>query len=219
MAKKAAKAAAVAPVALSKRPPERVPERAPERPPLRPAPPAATRNVKLPIEAEPEYGEGDEHRQFPRARITVPFVLSIGGANDRRFGATLGSVNLSVSGAFLSSSFFLPVGTRLHVSFKLDEAEPAIEADAEIIRVEHPDPRSGQGREGMAIKFVEFFAQTEVTLAKLFLGERLRSFVGEYLHSARAMSLKSESDRVVDALAAWELQKVTHTDSNIWKLN
>ena len=46
-------------------------------------------------------------------------------------------------------------------------------------------------------------------IAQLFLGERLRSFAETYLASKRAKSLSSEHERVVDALAAWELQKVT----------
>ncbi len=212
MAKKAAKPAEIVPPARPR--PALVRETVR---PVAPAKPAARGPMQVSIEEE--LGEGSEHRQFPRAKIAVPFTLSIGGEGERSFGATLTSVNLSVSGAFLSSSFFLPVGTRLHVSFKLDAAEPAIEADAEILRQEHPDPRTGQGREGLAIRFVEFYAQTEVTLAKLFLGERLRVFAETYLSSARAKSLKSEFERVVDALAAWELQKVTHTDANIWRSN
>ncbi len=33
-----------------------------------------------------------------------------------------------------------------------------------------PDGR-GQGRSGLAIRFVEFYSQSEVTLAKLFIGQ------------------------------------------------
>src|SRR5277367_710972 len=43
---------------------------------------------------------GPEHRSFPRARLRVPFRVWIGEGTDRRFSATLGSENLSVSGAF-----------------------------------------------------------------------------------------------------------------------
>jgi len=106
--------------------------------------------------------DGPEHRAFPRAKLAVPFVLWIGEGETRRFSATLTSANVSVSGAFLKSSFFLPV--------------------------------------------------TEVALARLFLGEQLRKFAEGYLGSPRARSLTSELDRVVDALAAWELMKVTSPD-------
>ena len=155
---------------------------------------------------------GAEHRQFPRAKLAVPFSLSIGEAADARFRATLTSVNLSVSGAFLESTFFLPLGTQLRVSFELEGGEAPVEALAEIVRIEHPG-RDGKGRSGLAIRFGEFFQQSEVTLAKLFLGLRLRAFAEAYLASKRARTLTNELDRTVDALAAWELQKVGSAQS------
>jgi hypothetical protein len=151
--------------------------------------------------------DGPEHRAFPRAKLAVPFVLWIGEGESRRFSATLLSSNVSVSGAFLRSSFFLPVGTEMSVRFQVEATGPAVEARAEVLRQETEADRTG--RTGMGLRFLEFFRQTEVTLARLFLGEQLRKFAEGYLASARARSLTSELDRVVDALAAWELLKVT----------
>lgn len=159
---------------------------------------------------------GDEHRQFPRAKMQMPVALWIEREGQMRFSATLSSENLSVSGAFLSSTFFLPVGTELRVRFTLEaENNDPVEARAEIIRIETPDPRGGATRSGFAIRFVEFYEKTEVTLARLFLSERLTDFATDYLQSKRARSLSSELERVVDALAAWELLKVT-TPGNLW---
>jgi hypothetical protein len=178
---------------------------------VRPPPPAATNVVaqtrKVPA-LETDF-EGEEHRQFPRARMSVHFTAWIDREGERIFSASFRSVNLSVSGAFLESTFFLPVGTEIRVSFELEETPEPVEARAQIIRAESADERSGKGRSGLAIRFVEFFGQTEVTLARLFLGEQLRSFSERYLGSKRARSLNNELDRVVDALAAWELLKVT----------
>lgn len=156
--------------------------------------------------------DGPEHRQFPRAKMTVPFRLWMGEGDDLRFEATLRSGNVSVSGAFLESTFFLPIGTEVRASFALDPTEEPVLARAEIIRTETPG-RDGRGRTGFALRFVEFFEQSEVTLARLFLGARLQEFAQGYLASKRARSLTSELDRCVDALAAWELQKVTTTAS------
>jgi hypothetical protein len=156
---------------------------------------------------------GAEHRKFPRAMLEVPFNLWIDSGGARTFSASLRSTNLSVSGAFLESSFFLKLGTELRVSFELDPDEDPVEARAEIVR-ESRDPK---GRTGFALRFVEFFSQSEVTLAKLFLGEQLRHFAAGYLESKRARSLTNELDRCVDALAAWELQKVTDP-SDTWGL-
>lgn len=144
--------------------------------------------------------------------MTVPFRVWVGDAADLRFEATLRSGNVSVSGAFLESTFFLPVGTEVRASFALDPEEDPVLARAQIIRIETPG-RDGKGRSGFALRFVEFFEQTEVTLARLFLGVRLEAFAKDYLASRRAKGLSNELDRCVDALAAWELQKVTSTKS------
>jgi hypothetical protein len=161
--------------------------------------------------------DGPEHRQFPRARMEVPFKLWMGEGAERRFEASLKSSNVSVSGAFLESTFFLPVDTELRTSFELDPDEDPVEARIVIVRQERTDSR-GQGRTGLAIRFVEFFAQSEVTLAKLFIGVRLRKFAELYLASKRARSLNNELDRCVDALAAWELQKVTNV-KDAWAID
>lgn len=185
-------------------------------PPLNrsPAPAAKPAPASARVTTRPQLDphDGPEHRQFPRAKMTVPFRLWVGEADDLRFEATLRSGNVSVSGAFLESTFFLPVGTEVRTSFALDPEEEPVLARAEIIRTESPG-RDGQGRTGFALRFVEFFEQSEVTLARLFLGARLQAFAQEYLASKRARSLDSELDRCVDALAAWELQKVTTTAS------
>src|SRR5262249_38397408 len=158
----------------------------------------------------------DEHRGFPRAERTVPFALTIGEGAARTFSATLRSRNLSVSGAFLESTFFLPVGTELRVSFEVDAEEDPVLARAEIVREQRPNSSESERGAGFGIRFLEFYAQTEVTLAKLFLGPKLRAFAQSYLQSKRARALDGELERVVDALAAWELLNVT-TASDPWK--
>ena len=160
---------------------------------------------------------GAEHRQFPRALMAVPFKLWIGEGEGRKFSASLSASNISVSGAFIESTFFLPVGSEMQVSFALDPDEEPVLARSEIIRQESPDGQ-GRGRSGFAVRFIEFFEQSEVTLAKLFLGDKLREFADVYLNSKRARALNNEFDRCVDALAAWELKKVTST-ADAWDLS
>lgn len=158
----------------------------------------------------------DEHRGFPRVERAVQFALMIGEGAARTFSATLRSRNLSVSGAFLQSTFFLPVGTELRVSFEVDAEEEPVQARAEIVREQRPDSSDSERGAGFGIRFLEFYGQTEVTLAKLFLGRKLRAFAQSYLQSKRARTLDGELDRVVDALAAWELLNIT-TASDPWK--
>jgi hypothetical protein len=147
-----------------------------------------------------------EHRQFPRARLATRFELWREEGGERTFAASFTSHNVSVSGAFLESTFFMPMGTELNVRFSLEEGAEPVLARAQIVREE----RAGlNGRSGFGIRFMEFSGQTEVSLARLFLGMRLRDFVEQYLQSRRARSLPSEFERAVDVLAAWELLKAT----------
>ena len=155
---------------------------------------------------ELQSGNEPEHRHFPRARLATRFEIWREEGGQRTFSATLLSQNVSVSGAFLESTFFLPMGTEVQVRFSLEEGAEPVLARAEIVREERAGPGA---RSGFGIRFVEFSGQTEVSLARLFLGMRLRTFAEEYLQSRRARSLPNELERVVDVLAAWELLKAT----------
>jgi hypothetical protein len=175
--------------------------------------PAPRGPVPMPF-ISPSEGE-PEHRNFPRARLATRFEVWVDDADGtRRFSASLQSVNVSVSGAFLESTFFLPVGTELQVRFALEPGAQPVQAHAEIVREERGE--GPEGRTGFGIRFGDFSGQTEVALARLFLGMRLRTFAEEYLQSQRARSLPNELERVVDVLAAWELLKAT-TPGDPWR--
>lgn len=162
-------------------------------------------------EIEDDGPDGAEHRRFPRARVGIRFECRVGSEARPRFAASLISENVSVSGAFLNSTFFLPLGTELHLRFLLADNKEEVNARAEVVRDEHLDP-SGKGRSGMGVRFLAFEGQSEVALARVFLAPRLKSFVEGYLKTKRAKKLQSELDRVVDALAAWELLQVTQPE-------
>ncbi|MFY0530255.1 PilZ domain-containing protein [Archangium gephyra] len=184
------------PTVTPSRPAPGLPGRAPV-----PAAPAAPRSFFSPI-IEVGSEEESEHRHFPRARLATSFELWIDEEGERRFTATLRSSNVSVGGAFLESSFFLPMDTELRVRFSLEPGAAPVEARARIVREQRP--RREDDPTGFGIRFEEFYGQTEVSLARLFLDTRLRTFAEEYLRSNRARGLPNELERVVDALAAWE---------------
>jgi hypothetical protein len=176
------------------------------------APPVGSSRVAPAPGAVPriEMNQGDpEHRHFPRAALATDFDLWVEDeAGGRRFSARLRSINVSVSGALLSSTFFLPMGTVLKVRFALEEGTSPVEASAEIVReVRGPEE---EGLSGFALRFLDFSGQTEVALARLFLGMRLRAFTEDYLKSQRARSLPNELERVIDVMAAWELLKANN---------
>jgi hypothetical protein len=163
-----------------------------------------------------EKNEGEaEHREFPRAQLATRFEVWVDGeGGSKRFAATFTSVNVSISGAFLQSTFWLPMGTVLGVRFSLEPGALPVQARAEIVREERADGPGG--RSGFGIRFLDFSGQTEVSLARLFVGMRLRAFAEEYLKSQRARGLPNELERVVDVLAAWELLKATTSAADPW---
>jgi hypothetical protein len=158
-----------------------------------------------------EGPDGEEHRGFPRAKIRLRVEARIGPQKDPRFIASFFSDNLSLCGAFLESTFFLRMGTELDVSFAIEGEREEIAARAEVVREERSSP-SGAGRSGMGIRFLGFDEQSEVALARLFVGPRLRAFAEGYLKSKRVKKLTNEVDRLIDALAAWELLRVRQPD-------
>ncbi|MFL5353794.1 PilZ domain-containing protein [Archangium sp.] len=184
----------------------------PARPAASPSPSPARSSFFSPV-IEPGGEDELEHRHFPRARLATSFEVWIDdGGGERRFTATLRSGNVSVGGAFLESTFFLPMDTELRVRFSLEPGAAPVEARARIVREQRP--RREDEATGFGIRFEEFYGQTEVSLARLFLDTRLRTFAEEYLRSNRARGLPNELERVVDALAAWELLKANNpTDS------
>lgn len=174
-------------------------------------------DVRRPAAPLIEMNQGEaEHRQFPRAQLATRFEVWVDGdGGARRFSASFTSVNVSVSGAFLESTFYLPLGTVLGVSFSLEPGAAPVRARAEIVREERSD--GPEGRSGFGVRFIDFSGQTEVALARLFVGMRLRAFAEDYLKSQRARSLPNELERVVDVLAAWELLKATTSAADPWQ--
>ena len=151
----------------------------------------------------PSDGPEVEHRGFPRRTMELTVGVRRGEIDEPTFAATLRSDNVSMSGIFLRSTFFLPVGTELELSFRLPTEERPVRVRATLVR-HQSDPHSGMG-----VHFDDFLDQSEVALARLFLDARIAAFTKKYMSSARAKELDDEAERLVDALAAWELDKVT----------
>ncbi|AKQ67473.1 hypothetical protein A176_004385 [Myxococcus hansupus] len=206
-------------------PVQQAPVLAKEARPVAAAPARAPVAAPAAVSAEPrptfspliEMNQGEaEHRHFPRAQLGTRFEVWVDDeAGERRFEASLLSINVSVSGAFLESTFYLPLGTVLGVRFSLEPGAAPVLARAEIVREERGD--GPEGRSGFGVRFLDFSGQTEVALARLFVGMRLRAFAEDYLKSQRARSLPNEVERVVDVLAAWELLKATSSVSDPWQ--
>lgn len=156
---------------------------------------------------------GDPRRQYPRAEIHVRARLSIADDPTRFFEASLPTVNLSVGGMFLESSFFLKLGTKLAIDLQLPAKGREVKVKGEVVRVE----TSAQGQSGFAVRFTEYLEGSQVTLATHFLSPVLKEFLSQYAKEHRFDASAEYLTHTADVLAAWELKKA-ELGGDVWNL-
>jgi hypothetical protein len=196
------KASAVLPRAGALASMQRSPSPAPARTPIATRPTGTTAG---PI--------GDARRQYPRAEIHVRAHLSLADDPSRYFEAALPTLNLSVGGMFLESSFFLKIGTKLHVTLQLPQKGREVKVKAEVVRVES----NVHGASGFALRFTEYLDGSQVTLATHFLSPVLREFLAQYAKEHRFNASAEYLAHTADVLAAWELKKA-ELGGDVWDL-
>lgn len=156
----------------------------------------------------------DTRRRYPRAALDVKVRLSMRGEKGNAFEATLRTRDISVSGVFFHSTFFLKVGALLDVEFSLPHGRP-VHARGRVVRVESLDEK-GATRSGFAVKFEEYFEGSDVALANHFLAPQLRDFVREYGKRHKTPLTGAQLEQAVDILAAWELSKMNDDSESPW---
>jgi hypothetical protein len=129
--------------------------------------------------------------------------LSLADDPSRVFAATLPTVNISVGGLFLESSFFLKLGTRLAVELSLPPWGRVVNVKAEVVRVDSADG----GPSGFALRFTEYLDGSEVVLATHFLSPVLKEFLTAYAKQHHFEASADYLAHTADVLAAWELKK------------
>ena len=155
----------------------------------------------------------DSRRRYPRANLQVKARLSLADDPSRVFEAALPTVNISVGGLFLESSFFLKMGTRLLVELKLPPKGRTVQVKAEVVRVES----TVDGASGFALRFTEYLDGSEVVLATHFLSPVLKEFITAYAKQHRFDASAEYIAHTADVLAAWELKKA-ELGGDVWSL-
>ncbi|MBM4776997.1 MAG: hypothetical protein GQE15_04770 [Archangiaceae bacterium] len=155
----------------------------------------------------------DSRRRYPRASIAVGARLSLADDPSRVFEATLPTVNISVGGLFLESSFFLKMGTKLLVELKLPPKGRIVHVKAEVVRVDS----NIDGQSGFALRFTEYLDGSEVVLATHFLSPVLKEFLTAYAKQHRFEANAEYIAHTADVLAAWELKKA-ELGGDVWSL-
>lgn len=171
--------------------------------------------AKVPFAQKPAVvtAPSDPRRAYPRAEIHVSAKLSLADDPSRSFEASLSTVNLSVGGMFLESSFFLKLGTKLHVTLQLPQKGREVKVKAEVVRVES----TVLGASGFALRFTEYLDGSQVTLATHFLSPVLREFLSQYAKEHRFQASAEYLAHTADVLAAWELKKA-ELGGDVWDL-
>jgi len=145
-------------------------------------------------------------RRFPRAAEKIPVRLSR-DAGSSQFEATVYTADISLSGAFFTSEFFLKTGMELDLEFTMPNDDRDVRVKGVIIREVHIDQRRGQPRSGFAMRFTEFHADAKTILATSFLSADLDEFVEDYLHR-RSKKPSSELQQLRECIIAWEVGKM-----------
>ena len=171
--------------------------------------------AKVPLTLKKSEGttSSDPRRSYPRAEIHVRAQLSLADDPSRFFEATLPTLNLSVGGMFLESSFFLKIGTKLNVTLQLPQKGREVKVKAEVVRVES----NVLGSSGFALRFTEYLDGSQVTLATHFLSPVLREFLSQYAKEHRFQASAEYLAHTADVLAAWELKKA-ELGGDVWAL-
>ncbi|HVE83912.1 MAG TPA: PilZ domain-containing protein [Myxococcales bacterium] len=155
-------------------------------------------------------------RRFPRAGVSVKVHLTVGDGANRSFEATLPSRDLSVSGVFFESSFFLKIGQVVDVSFRLPPQNRTVRARGRVVRVEQLE-EGQRPRTGFAVKFDEYYDSSDVVLANYFLAPALREFIQSYASRRRLRLGDDAVSQVVDIMSAWELEKMNEPSDQLWR--
>ncbi|HEY8208252.1 MAG TPA: PilZ domain-containing protein [Myxococcaceae bacterium] len=167
--------------------------------------------TKAPVTARPP-----SRRRFPRADLTVKVHLTVGDGAKRSFEAVLPSRDLSVSGVFFESTFFLKIGQVVNVSFRLPPQNRVVRARGRVVRVETMEEGS-KPRTGFAVRFEEYFDSSDVVLANYFLAPALREFIQSYAGRTRLRLGEETVNQVVDIMSAWELEKLNEPHDALWR--
>ncbi|MBI5510791.1 MAG: PilZ domain-containing protein [Deltaproteobacteria bacterium] len=150
-----------------------------------------------------------DKRAFPRARERIPVQLSFKDGN-REFNATVQTEDISLSGIFFSSTFFLKTGKELLLEFRMPNDDRPVRVRGVIVREVHLNDRTparGKAVSGFAMRFTEYFADAKTILASSFLTAELDEFLDDYL-VRRSRKPKNEHDSLRDVIIAWEVGKM-----------
>lgn len=170
--------------------------------------------TNLPLKPPIQKPGPKNQRRYPRSDLKLKAKILVSGSKGQKktLEAVLETRDVSMTGVFFESTFFMKVGTKVQVQFSLPGEKRQIIADGSIVREERAAAPGKAVRSGFAVHFSDFVADSAVVLASLFLAPRVKRFVETYLRSRREEDLRTEQDRLIDVVVGWELAKTQYED-------
>lgn len=133
----------------------------PSSPPGRELPAPKKDEAPAGVEPRPSAAFTTPGANEQRRYVRIPFVqaVTVEGSVDKR-----ASADLSIGGMYIEMDAYIPVGTVLRVTFKLEEGDPRITLDARVV---HEDPGGGVG--------LSFINPSRI------VQERIQDYIEEYV--------------------------------------
>lgn len=144
--------------------------------------------------------KGAERRTKPRASANFTARLYGGNGRGTYLEAQLTSRDVSLSGVFLASTFFLPIDTPVRVEFDVP-AVGRVAAEGRVARVQHA-PESGIG-----VEFARFAEGSLEALISVFIADEVRTFVESYCRKRRGERDTPTPTSLLHGILAWEIHR------------
>jgi hypothetical protein len=150
----------------------------------------------------------EDKRRFPRIEERIPVQLRI-QSGKREFSAKVYTADISLTGVFFSTEFYLKSGTELDLEFTMPGDDRVIRVRGMIVREVRVDQRrpSAKAKSGFGLRFTKYHDDAKTVLASAFLAHKLDGFVDGYLER-RTKKLKTEKQQLLDIIVAWEVTRM-----------
>ena len=156
----------------------------------------------------------ENKRQFPRAAENIPVRLTLKDEH-RSFEATVQTEDISLTGVFFASEFYLKPGIEMDLEFVMPNEERRVRTRGIIVREVRVKERREKGTcSGFAMRFTDYYDDAKAVLASSFLSADLDEFITDFL-KRRTSKPKDELAQLRDVLIAWEVGKMAVNDGEL----
>ena len=122
------------------------------------------------------------------------------------FTAWVNSLNMSVGGVYLESTFFLKKGLAVELEFSLPKIEEPIRVSGVVVHVvQEKQVRPANTPSGFAIRFTKFHGDADVYLRAFLARGDLYHFVASFVAKALPKLKEEDLPKLVEMIVRWEI--------------